>query len=513
MKLKTSPSLFARRALVCALALSLLAVPLPATWSIVVVDTKTREVAVGTATCLVNTNIQKFVPVIVPEHGGGASQALIDSAGLARQRIFRGLLQDLPPQTILNSLAQIGGHQGRQFGIVNLYDMPVTFTGNGAGQAKGGVVGIVGDLRYAIQGNVLTGPEVWLAAETALVNTPGDLSQKLLASMEAARSFGGDGRCSCSQSAPTSCGAPPAGGFAKSAHCGLVGLARVGVSLGICNAGVGCANGSYFLSLNFSGAASDPDPVFVLQQMYTTWRTGQQGRPDQVLSLVECPADSLVADGKSSTQVAIKLVDIEGAPLSTGGLAIAVQQLSTTSAVTTPGAVIDHGDGTYEFTLTSGLTQGTDTWRLVASDALGPVVLQPDVTLRVDPLVSLHIGVDAVSAAAGAAVPFTLNLGPGKAGQAYLVLGSASGTPPGTPFGGLTVPLNADHLYMLSLNPFPPLFAQTQGVLDSEGRASAYFQPMPGDLGALAGGQLDWAAVVLGRLPAVFGPAGFPVLP
>ncbi len=506
-------SLLVRRVLVSALALYLLAFPLPATWSIVVVNTKTREVAVGTATCLTNTDIQKAVPVIVPEHGGGASQASLDAGGLARTRIFRGLIEDLPPQTILNALALIPGHQGRQFGIVNMYDASVTFTGTGAGQAKGGVVGIAGDLRYAIQGNVLTGPEVWLAAETALVNTPGDLSQKMMAAMEAARSFGGDGRCSCSPSAPTSCGAPPSGGFTKSAHCAFVGLARVGDTLGLCNSGVGCANGSYFLSLNFFGSLPDPDPVLVLQQMYDVWRTGQQGRPDQVLSLVECPADSLVADGKSSTQVSIQLVDIEGAPLSSGGHSVSLQLLSPPPAASTPGTVVDHGDGTYAFPLTAGFSAGTDVWRVVVADSVGPVVLQPDLTLRVDPLVPFHVGVDAVSAAEGAAVPFTLNLGPGKAGQPYLVLGSASGTQPGTPFGSLTVPLNTDHLYLLSLTPFPPLFVQTSGVLDADGRASGQFVPAPGLLGPLSGGQLDWAALALGRLPSVFGPSGFPVLP
>ena len=79
------------------LALLLLAAPLPATWSIVVVNTATGEVAVGTATCLTNFDIQKGVPVIVPGIGAGASQSLLDTGGLNRKIIQRGLIVGLKP--------------------------------------------------------------------------------------------------------------------------------------------------------------------------------------------------------------------------------------------------------------------------------------------------------------------------------------------------------------------------------------------------------------------------------
>ena len=62
---------------------------------------------------------------------------------------------------------------------------------------------------YAIQGNILMGSPVILDVETALRNTPGDLSQKVMAAMEAARDMGGDGRCSCDEQFPESCGTPP----------------------------------------------------------------------------------------------------------------------------------------------------------------------------------------------------------------------------------------------------------------------------------------------------------------
>ena len=108
---------------------------------------------------------------------------------------------------ILQALANAdGGHQSRQYGIVSLTGGEETFTGTGAGAWAGGVVGQSGNLRYAIQGNILTGQPVVTAAEQALVTTPGGLPDKLMAAMEAARAMGGDGRCSCSQFSPTACG-------------------------------------------------------------------------------------------------------------------------------------------------------------------------------------------------------------------------------------------------------------------------------------------------------------------
>lgn len=498
------------RLISCLLALLLLAGPTPATWSIVVVNTATGEVAVGTATCLTNFDIQKGVPVIVPGYGAGASQSLLDSGAINRKIIQRGLLIGLTPAQILAELSQINGFQARQFGIVDLLDVPVTFTGSNAGEAKGGVSGIAGDLRYAIQGNVLTGDAVWLEAEKALVQTPGDLSQKLMAAMEAARAMGGDGRCSCSPSAPTSCGAPPVSGFTKSAHCAFVGVARIGDSLGLCNSTVGCAAGDYFLELNYFGAASDPEPVIVLQGMYDAWRLGQAGLPDQVNSTVEVSAQSLPADGLARLRADVSLADIDAVPLAVGGAAITYQLLTPMPPVSVPLAVVDNGNGTYSLEFEAGVTPGTDVWRLLADG----VALQPDVTVRIDALAPLHLGFDAVESSAGAEVPITLNLGAGLAGAPYHVLCSGSGTVPGTTAYGAAVPLNVDSLYTLSLGaPNTAPFLATAGVLDGTGRAEASFDAPPGLLDPNVGGQIHWAVVVRKSPAAVFGPQAFGVLP
>ena len=72
-------------------------------------------------------------------------------------------------------------------------------------------------------------------------------------------------------------------------------------------------------------------------------------------------------------------------------------------------------------------------------------------------------------------VNFTLNAGPAFAGRFYLLLGSLSGTTPGTPLpGGLaTIPLNYDQLALWSLTWGPPIFTNFFGILDADGQATA----------------------------------------
>ena len=94
-----------------------------------------------------------------------------------------------------------------------------------------------------------------------------------------------------------------------------------------------------------------------------------------------------------------------------------------------------------------------------------------------------HLGTDVsgVSLAQGGTVGFQLNAGAANAGRSYFMLGSASGTSPGTNLpGGLVLPLNRDAFMgyvRSSVN--TPAFAGFQGSLDAAGMASAQM-----DLGA-----------------------------
>ncbi|MFI4898180.1 MAG: DUF1028 domain-containing protein [Phycisphaerales bacterium JB059] len=207
-----------------------------ATWSILLADTRTGEVAVASATCLTGFNLRHNTPVLISGVGGATAQSLVDQTGVNRGVIRDLLLQGVAPDDILLALeASDTGHQTRQYGMLDTQGRTLTFSGSENGQWAGGQTGQVGDLVYAIQGNVLAGEPVVQAAVDAVVTTPGDLPEKLMAAMEAAALFGGDGRCSCESGGPEDCGSPPSNGdFSKSAHIAYMLIARAG-DRDICN--------------------------------------------------------------------------------------------------------------------------------------------------------------------------------------------------------------------------------------------------------------------------------------
>jgi hypothetical protein len=198
-----------------------------ATWSILLVDTRTGEIALGSATCLTSFDLRANTPVIITGVGAATAQSFVDSSGRNRVRIRDGLALGLTPAEILTDLSTFDpGHQTRQYGIVDTTGLAATFSGTGAGAWAGGTTGEVDGIIYAVQGNLLTGPAVVDDAVAAIIATPGDLAEKLMAGMEAARAKGGDARCSCTP-LPIPCGTPPVG-FLKSADIGYMMIARTG---------------------------------------------------------------------------------------------------------------------------------------------------------------------------------------------------------------------------------------------------------------------------------------------
>ncbi len=210
-----------------------------ATWSILLVDTRTGEVALGSATCLTGFDLRANTPVMIVGLGGVTAQSSVDQRGYNRVFARDRLLEGVPPTDIITLLEGFdSGHQSRQYGIIDTSGGVATFTGANAGQWAGGVVGSFQSFHaghettivYAIQGNVLAGSPVVDEAVDAVINTPGDLAEKLMAGMEAAHAWGGDGRCSCGNDADA-CGSPPTGwdpDTEKSAHIAYMLIGRAG---------------------------------------------------------------------------------------------------------------------------------------------------------------------------------------------------------------------------------------------------------------------------------------------
>ncbi len=349
-----------------------------ATWSICLSDTQTGEVAVGTVTCLTGIDLLALVPVVVVGKGSGACQSAGDFDGLRRPIIFDGLMQGEDPADILAELALVAGHISRQYGITDTTGGVITFTGAGAFAWAGGVTGTDGSLVYAIQGNVLAGSCVVPAIESAILNTNGDIPQKLMEGMKAARAAGGDGRCSCSISFPSLCGCPPPN-FNKAGHIGGMIVARIGdTDDPVCNA-AGCADGDYFMRLNVANqVAGNPDPVVQLQALFAAWRAALIGRPDAMLSGVGFNPPVIPPNGVSTTTMTISLLDWQGLPVTAAVQSVTVQHAADSAGLSSIGAASDNGGGVFTVTLTSGAGPGTDRFVVTADDGIRPVVLAPN---------------------------------------------------------------------------------------------------------------------------------------
>jgi hypothetical protein len=217
-------------------AVAVASAPAWGTWSIVMFDSRTREVAVGSATCVSGSDLRARTPVVVAGVGGATTQSLVEPNNFNRTLLRDRMVEGMDPEQILGVLSQYDtSHQRRQYGIVDAAGRAATFSGSQTGGWAGGQTGSVsyvrdgqvGVITYAVQGNLLTGAPVVQAAVDVIRTFDGDMPARLMAAMEAAKSMGGDGRCSCDIDNAEACGSPPAL-FTQSALIGYVIVARLG---------------------------------------------------------------------------------------------------------------------------------------------------------------------------------------------------------------------------------------------------------------------------------------------
>jgi len=495
------------RVLLALLATCLLVPSVQATWSIVVVDRRTGELCIASATCIPRLDLTRATPVILVGVGGGVTQSVLDG-GENKVRVWEGFLAGDTPQEILARIrAEDPGVATRQFGIVDFENAPLSFTGGQAGPAKKSVTGTVDDLVYAIQGNVLVHQRVIDQCEAVLRSAPGDLGQRVMAAMVRARELGGDGRCSCGLGSLGDCGMPEPG-FEKSAHTGFLILARLGDQDGGCMVGESCADGLYTLKLSIRGSDAlhdSPDPVDQLVERYAEWRAAQAGLADGLRSSARA-VDSLPADGVTRREVRVALADLEGLPLGHGGATLEVVAEGGAPSLAQVGDVRDHGDGSYSFELRAGTDAGLDTLVIRAHEGGRTVTLAPYLQVRSDPVETLHAGRDRLSASAPEPVPFVVNAPERPHGKFWLfvrVAGMRAG-PPG--FGGAL---------QRSLVPArSPFFPAAPGQLDRAGRAEVDYTAPPAVLTSLIGMRLEWSARVIGaKAPLDSNVVGFEIVP
>ncbi len=493
----------------------LLTGPVFATWSIIIVDLATGEVAIGSATCLTSFDLLQLSPVVIVGVGAAAAQSQIDFGGINRVFIRNQLLLGTPPGQIVSLLAMTDpNHQVRQYGIVDTTGGQTAFTGSGAFAYAGHLTGQSGTLRYAIQGNVITGQPVLLQAEQSIINTPGDLAAKLMAAMQAARAMGGDGRCSCSPVSPTACGSPPAS-FTKSADIGYMVVARPGDVDGPCAAAPGCASGTYFMKHNVAFQTSTSlDPVIQLQNLYNAWRAAWTGRPDHFRSTVTFSPPDLPTNGTTQTLATVQLIDWQGTPVPGSGATLTVTVDPSSTAAVTVGTVGALGGGAYQFPVTAGVTAGAALLRIVVNDGQGPVLRWPRPVLSLTGN-ALWSSATQLFAGPGGTIDLALQTGSAYAGRGYALALSANGSTPGIAVSpGVVVPLNPDPIFFLSLAlAGSPVLPNSVGTLNATGRALVQLVGAPGAFVPLQGLVLTVAYATTGPVDFASNPVAFTVVP
>lgn len=169
------------------------------TFSIVAVDEETGEIGSAGATCL--DVIQEGVSVIIisdiiPGRGAIHTQAAYNASNqaMARSRLEFGQA----PQGVIDFITSndVSNNPGiRQYGIVDFAldgtARSAAFTGANCFDYKGHRLGD----NYAIQGNILLGPQVLDSMEARFLAAEGSLAFRLLEAMQGANIPGADERC------------------------------------------------------------------------------------------------------------------------------------------------------------------------------------------------------------------------------------------------------------------------------------------------------------------------------
>lgn len=121
-----------------------------------------------------------------------------------------------------------------------------------------------------------------------------------------------------------------------------------------------------------------------------------------------------------------------------------------------------------------------------------------------------------ISAATGGRIDFAIHAGPNLGGRSYLLVGSASGTEPGTTLpNGLLVPLNRDNFTDFTLaNANSAFLPGSSGTLDAQGNAAAAIDSLGPINPAFIGATFYFSVVIDTANPAFASPpTGVRVLP
>jgi uncharacterized Ntn-hydrolase superfamily protein len=173
------------------------------TFSIVAVDSTTREVGSAGASCVdlfaFNLPDPSFIGDLIPNIGAINTQSyyLASNQSNARNRMLAG---ETPIQ-IINWLETNDAESNplvRQYGIAGFNGQNASsaaYTGANCFDYKNHKTGNIAGFYYAIQGNILSGQQIIDSMEYKFRNASGSLACRLMAALQGANQVGADSRC------------------------------------------------------------------------------------------------------------------------------------------------------------------------------------------------------------------------------------------------------------------------------------------------------------------------------
>jgi uncharacterized Ntn-hydrolase superfamily protein len=172
--------------------LTVFCLPCLATWSIIVVDPKTKEIGIAGASCTVSVyGIGRIMP------GKGAIVVQAMSNAFARLEGFKMIMNGATAADILGKLREPQYNpEEQQYAILCLNDVahPATYTGTKTTDYRGTLTGN----GISVQGNTLTNADELQAIFDAAIKAQKDslpIQDILMLALEAGAKAGGDKRC------------------------------------------------------------------------------------------------------------------------------------------------------------------------------------------------------------------------------------------------------------------------------------------------------------------------------
>jgi uncharacterized Ntn-hydrolase superfamily protein len=270
------------------------------TFSIVAIDSITGEIGSAGATCgdsiiWPGTPGAYLISDVLPGIGAIHSQSfyLEQNQINARNRMLAG---DSPEEIIdwleTNDVQNQPGR--RQYGVIDFNNgspRAAGYTGISSFDYKDHLIGP----NYAIQGNILIGPEVLDSMEARFNREEGCLADKLMAAMQGANIIGADSRCIPEE---------------VSSLSAFIRMARPDD-----------ATDDLYLDINVAGTADGVEPIDVLQERYDQWKSSfnctvsSVDNPENLNSSIKVypnPVSDIIYLESKTTLTSIRLHDAMG---------------------------------------------------------------------------------------------------------------------------------------------------------------------------------------------------------